>query len=325
MQGSSGRLMKAARLVEPHRFCIVTVPVPEPASDEVLVRVVACGVCRGDYNKWNGLSDHYPRADGSPGHEVYGVVEKLGGEVDHLGIGDVVTCIRFPGKGYAEFAVASARHVARVPQRMGGEIVLGEPLACAMNALGRSGVRPGDSVVVVGAGFMGTLLLKMLAAAGIAPLVAAELSAAARALAARHGADLVVDPADAGSQERIRELVGAEGADCVIEATGTQSALDFCTEAVRVRGTLVVYGYHPEGLRTINMQQWNWKGLDVVNAHERDPDAYFAGMTRALRLLEHGRIDFDLVSHRFGLEEINDCFRLIAERPPDYVKAVIEP
>jgi threonine dehydrogenase-like Zn-dependent dehydrogenase len=317
--------MKAAQLVKPHTFTIVTVPNLVPREDEVLIRVIACGVCKGDFNKWNGISDQYPREPGSSGHEVYGTVEQFGSKVENLKTGDLVSSIRFPGKGFAEFALATARHVCRVPRELKNDIVLGEPLACAVNAVGRTKILPGDSVLVIGVGFMGALALKLLALMGAAPLLAVDISESSRDLAKRIGADFVFDPQDKRSMDRIRQLTGADGVDCVVEATGTQEALDFCTEAVRVRGTLVIYGYHVDNRRTINMQMWNWKGLDVINAHERDQDMYFYGMVRAFNLLKYGRLTFDLISHEFDLEAINDCFQLIANRPPDYVKAVIKP
>jgi threonine dehydrogenase-like Zn-dependent dehydrogenase len=317
--------MKAAQLLEPHVFKIMSVPDPAPREDEVLIRVLACGVCKGDFNKWNGISDHYPREPGSSGHEVYGTIEKLGSSVENLAIGDRVSSIRFPGKGFAEFSLAAAKHVCTVPRELKNDLILGEPLACAVNAAARTKVLPGDSVLVVGAGFMGALALKLLANMGAAPLIAVDISEFNRDLAKRSGADFVFDPQDKQTMDKIRQLTGSDGVDCVVEATGTQEALDFCGEAVRVRGTLVVYGYHVDKRRSINMQMWNWKGLDVVNAHERDQDTYFHGMVKAFNLLKYGKLTFDLISHEFGLEGINDCFQLIAKRPPGYVKAVIKP
>ena len=317
--------MKAAQLVKPHTFKIVSVPDPVPLEDEVLIRVTACGVCKGDFNKWNGISDHYPREPGSSGHEVFGTVEKLGSKVEKLKKGDRVCSIRFPGKGFAELALAMAKHVCPVHRKLENQIILGEPLACAVNAAARTRVLPGDSVLVVGVGFMGALALKLLAIMGAAPLIAADISEFNRDLAKRSGADFVFDPRDKRSLERIRQLSRPDGVDCVVEATGTQEALDFCSEAVRVKGTLVVYGYHVDTVRTINMQLWNWKGLDVVNAHERDQDIYFHGMVKAFNLLKYGRLAFDLISHEFDLEGINDCFQFIAKRPPGYIKAVIKP
>src|SRR4029079_5015193 len=66
--------------------------------------------------------------------------------------------------------------------------------------------------------------------------------------------------------------------DVVVEAAGVQETLDLAARLGRVRGRLIVAGYHQDGVRTVDMQLWNWRGLDVVNAHERDPAAYLEGM-----------------------------------------------
>ncbi|UCF98861.1 MAG: zinc-binding dehydrogenase [Spirochaetaceae bacterium] len=317
--------MKAARLLKPHVFELVSVPDPVPREDEVIIRVIACGVCRGDFNKWNGISDQYPREPGSSGHEVYGTIEELGSKVENLKIGDTVSSIRFPGKGFAELALATAKHVSRVPGELKNDVILGEPLACAVNAIGRAKIKPGDSVLIVGIGFMGALALKLLTISGAAPLIAVDISEFSRDLARRIGADFVFDPQDTRSIDKIKKLVGADGLNCVVEATGTQEALDYCTEAVSVRGTLVIYGYHVDNRRSINMQLWNWKGIDVVNAHERDQDNYFRGMLKAFNLLKYNKLTFDLITHEFDLDAINDCFQFIRKRPPGYIKAVIKP
>jgi threonine dehydrogenase-like Zn-dependent dehydrogenase len=94
---------------------------------------------------------------------------------------------------------------------------------------------------------------------------------------------------------------------------------------VGIGGTLVVYGYHVKDLRSVNMQQWNYKGIDVVNAHERDQDEYMRGLVKACNLLRYQKITFDLVTHEFSLDAISECFELIRSRPEGFVKAVIKP
>ena len=77
----------------------------------------------------------------------------------------------------------------------------------------------------------------------------------------------------------------------VIEATGQQRPLDLAAELTRVRGRLVIAGYHQDGPRSVNMQLWNWRGIDVINAHERDPEIYRRGMDEGVRLLAAGGLD----------------------------------
>jgi 2-desacetyl-2-hydroxyethyl bacteriochlorophyllide A dehydrogenase len=318
-------MMRAARLVEPRRFEIVEVPMPVPDPHEVLLRVRACGVCTSDTYVWQGHHPAYPLRAGAPGHEVCGSVVEIGSARAGLDVGQEVTAIAFPGLGFAEYILAPAAQVAPLPDRVAGATVLGEPLACAMNAVRRSGVMPGDSVLLIGAGYMGILVLKMLQRMGAAPIVVADVLGTGRAWALLHGADAALDPASPGYAAELAMFAGGAGVDVVVEATGAPSALDLVADAVRIRGTVVIFGYHVGGPRSIDLQSWNWKGLTVVNGHERDDGIRTAGMHKALRLVEYDRIDVDLVTHRFALEEIDEAFRVVERRPDGYLKAVIEP
>jgi len=317
--------MRAARLVEPRRFEIVEVPRPRPGPDEVLLRVSACGVCTSDTYAWNGDTATPPLEPGAPGHEVCGEVAALGTRVDGMEIGATATAIASPGHGYAEYAVVPAAQTATLPTAFQGSVVLGEPLACAMNALRRSGVLPGDAVLLIGAGFMGVLVLTLLRHMGAAPIVAADVSEAGRAWATRYGADWVLDPAAPDFDQRVAAATAGVGFDVVIEAAGTASALDLVAGATRIGGTVVIVGYHVGGPRTIDLQTWNWKGLTVVNGHERDHGIVTTGMRKSLALLAHDRIGFDFVTHRLALDHIGAAFDLLHDRPPGYLKAVIDP
>src|SRR5205823_1426457 len=82
--------------------------------------------------------------------------------------------------------------------------------------------------------------------------------------------------------QRVKDLTAGAMCDVVIEAVGKQWPLDLAGELTRVRGRLVVAGYHQDGPRQVNLQLWNWRGLDVINAHERDPRVYLSGMRGAM-------------------------------------------
>jgi NADPH2:quinone reductase len=91
-------------------------------------------------------------------------------------------------------------------------------------------------------------------------------------------------------------------------------------------GRLVLAGYHQDGPRTVDLQSWNWRGIDVVNAHERDARVCLDGMRAAADLLASGDLELaPLLSHRFPLARIADAFAAAASRPPGFVKAWVEP
>src|SRR6185437_16765372 len=100
----------------------------------------------------------------------------------------------------------------------------------------------------------------------------------------------------------------------VIECVGSQEMLDLASELAGTQARLVIAGYHQDGPRRIDLQQWNWRGLDVINAHERDPAQYRRGMQEALQLVLAGHLDLGLLfTHEFPLEE----------RPEGFLKALV--
>src|SRR5208337_1513840 len=115
-------MMRIAHLVKHHQFTVEEIRRPEPADGQVLIKVTACGVCKGDFDGWNGINGEFPLEPGSPGHETYGRIDKLGKGVTKLAIGDVVTAITFPGYGYAEYAIANANEVAVLPPELKDQV-----------------------------------------------------------------------------------------------------------------------------------------------------------------------------------------------------------
>jgi len=124
----------------------------------------------------------------------------------------------------------------------------------------------------------------------------------------------------------VKELTDGKGCEVVIEAVGKQWPLDLAAELVAERGRLVIAGYHQDGPRQVSMGMWNWKGLDVINAHERDPAAYMQGMREAVAEVESGHLDpFPLFTHSFPLERLGEALDITRDKPEGFVKAVVLP
>jgi threonine dehydrogenase-like Zn-dependent dehydrogenase len=122
----------------------------------------------------------------------------------------------------------------------------------------------------------------------------------------------------------VRQLTNGAFCDRVIEAVGKQWPLDLAGELMGEGGRLIIAGYHQDGPRQVNMQLWNWRGFDVVNAHERDPDVALRGMREAVEAIESGLIDPKLlITHRYALERLGDALNATRDRPGNFVKAVV--
>ena len=122
----------------------------------------------------------------------------------------------------------------------------------------------------------------------------------------------------------VEELTAGDLCPRVIEATGKQAPLDLAARLTAVRGRLVVAGYHQDGSRTVDMQLWNWRGLDVVHAHERDPAVYARGIRQAVDAVVAGELDpTPLYTHEFPLERLGDALTAAARRPAGFMKALV--
>jgi threonine dehydrogenase-like Zn-dependent dehydrogenase len=313
--------MRAAVLAAPRRFELADVPRPDPAPGELLVRLDGCGVCGSNLVPWQGREwFRYPFAPGAPGHEGWGRVAGVGAGVAGFRDGDRVALLS--GAAFAEYDVAPADRAVRIPAGLEGPFP-GEALGCGANVFRRSAIGAGDRVAVVGAGFIGLVALRLAALAG-ARLVAVGRREPALALARRFGAEATVamGPDRGATVEAVRRVAGERLCDVVIEAVGNQAALDLSSELVGEGGRLVIAGYHQDGPRTVDMGLWNWRGIDVVNAHERDARVQREGVLAAAGAVAEGRLDPSPLYTTFPLERLDAAFRAMEERPGDFVKAL---
>ncbi|MBX3466273.1 MAG: zinc-binding dehydrogenase [Planctomycetes bacterium] len=316
--------MHAAVITGPGQTAIERHPDPVPGPRQVRVRVEGCGVCASNVPPFEGRPwFRYPLEPGGPGHEGWGVVEAVGAEVRGPAPGDRVAFLS--GRAYATHDLAEADQCVVLPQSLAGPFP-GEALACAMNIFARAEVRPDHTVAIVGGGFLGLALTALCSRARARVLVVSRRASSLR-LARRLGADqaVLLDDLERAA-DVVRQATGGEGCERVIEAVGKQTALDLATRLTRVRGRLVIAGYHQDGARQVDMQLWNWRGLDVVNAHERDPAVYVAGMRAAVDAVADGTLDLEaLLTHALPLERLGDALALAATSPEGFVKAWVYP
>jgi len=313
----------AAVLLGDRRVCTQEITVPAPGPREVRVKLEGCGICASNLPVWEGRAwFKYPLAAGAPGHEGWGTVDAVGHEVTSLRPGDRVAMLS--EHAYASHDVTPMDHVVRIPDSLQGTPVPAEPLGCAMNIFRRSAVREGHNVAIVGVGFLGALLTALCVRTG-ATVTAISRRQFARDVAESLGARTSIGlDTPARTLKQARAHCTGSGFDRVIEAIGTQEALDLATDLTGVRARLVIAGYHQDGLRSVDLQKWNWQGLDVINAHERDPAEYRRGMEEAIALIAAGELDpLPLYTHRFALNELGEGLAAVAERPTGFLKALV--
>ncbi len=315
--------MRAAVLTGAGTLRVDRVAPPEPGPRQVRIRLEGCGVCASNLGPWGGPDwMRFPTEPGALGHEGWGLVEALGHGVSGLAIGDRVAALS--QHSYAEFDLVDAATVVRLPAALDGVPFPGEPLGCAMNIFRRADIAAGQTVAIIGIGFLGAILTRLATDAGARVIAISRRPFSLEVARAMGAAEAIAMDDHHAIIATVRDLTGGRFCDRVIEAVGKQWPLDLAGELTRERGRLVIAGYHQDGPRHVNMQLWNWRGLDVVNAHERDPAIYLRGVREAVAAVASGRLDpSSLYTHHYPLERLGEALDATRDRPDGFLKALV--
>jgi threonine dehydrogenase-like Zn-dependent dehydrogenase len=311
-----------SQIVGPRTSEVVEVPDPEPTADQVLVDVVASGVCTSDLAPWRRGG-----TDGEPirlGHEMVGRVVATGADAGRWNVGTLVTGLG--DKGFATRAVLDSSAILPVPAGVAPEHAIGEPIADLEEALARTRPGAGDRIAVVGLGFMGLGLVQLAKTRAPGLIVGVDPREHARERALRMGADLAFHPDELPAELAGSSTLGGEGRmDIVLEATGVTPGLETAGRLVRPFGTLCVVGYHHAGTAKMDMELW-YKAATIVNGFCPDRPRLMAAMADALALIANNRVSYEpLITHRFGLDGVDEAYELMDARDAGFVKSVLLP
>lgn len=321
--------MKISQVIGPRTSEVIEVPDPRPGDGQVLVQVVASGVCTSDLAPWRA-GPRAGRGDGrNPdpirlGHEIVGRVVAAGPNARGWAEGDLVTGLG--DQGFASLAVLDATAVLPVPAHVEPAHAIGEPVADLAEALGRTGLAAGQRAAVVGLGFMGLGLVQLARDRAPGLLIGVDPLPAARQRGLELGCDLVFAPGEVPPEfGGAPESSPDQRADVVLEATGVTPGLRTASALVRPFGTLCVVGYHHTGDAMMDMDLW-YKAVTIVNGFCPDRTRLMRVMREALDLIAARRFTYaPLITHRVRLDEIDRAYELMDSRAPGFVKAVLHP
>jgi 2-desacetyl-2-hydroxyethyl bacteriochlorophyllide A dehydrogenase len=333
--------MKAAILHGPRDLRVERLPDPRPEPGEVVVRMVAAGLCGTDHEIWSGGRPvAYPRI---MGHELVGRVEAVAPDVTRVGPGDPVvvepnySCGRCPlcregnrnlcpsrttiginaDGGFAELVRVPARCCWRAAAGAATDaLLLAEPLAVVVRAVGRGAPTRGETAAIVGAGTLGLLALQVLRARGARVMVTSR-SRRRFALASELGADATHATVDGPLADAARRFSGREGVDLVVETAGTAEAVTHALELVRPGGRVVLTGlpHEPTSVSFFSVVRREVTLIGSMIYQDEFPEA--------LRLVDSGAVrTAPLITHRFGLDRIGDAFAAHAD--PSSIKVALD-
>ncbi len=326
--------MKAAVYTGPHQLSIVERELRPLQPGEALVQVHACGVCGTDLHIIEGTARSRPPV--VLGHEYAGLVLDMLGEspsvsvgvraaVDpNISCGSCFYCRRGlvhlcsnlialgvdRDGGMAEFSIVPVQQLYALPDTLTPEAAaLVEPVSCALHGVDRAGIRVGDSVVILGGGTIGLLMLQLVRHAGAARIIVVEPVEHKRKAAEALHVDVTLNPLDADVRSAVFDLTSV-GADVVLECAGNTASAELALQLVRRGGTIVFFGVCPhDETFPLSPHDVYARELSIVGSYV-NPYTF----ARAIDLLASGIINIEALSPSiFSLDELPKALQALRE------------
>jgi len=337
--------MKAAVLVEGPEIVFQERPIPEPEPTQAVVKVQRAAICGTDFHAIEGTyTCEYPLV---LGHEFSGEVWETGSALNVFSRGDRVVVEGMIGCGFCkmcrkgiphycrqnteigfshdggwqEYVAVPAQNLYRIPDSMSyDEGALVEPLVCALGAIGKVKMAPGDDVLIIGAGPGGLFMTQLARLYGAGRIILAGRRAERLDLARRFGAAEIIDASEESLRERVNELTDNEGVDISIDAVGTQSTVRDAIELAAPEGQVVLYGVGEGRDKTLDTDVIVLKMLTVVG----DQSSHRC-WNRAIELIANRQVDVSsMVTHHFPLDDIHTALSYARERREGAIKVLVD-
>lgn len=344
--------MLAAVFNGPKNMEIKAIATPEIAEDELLLKVKACAICGTDLRIYNREKTRDVRTPSILGHEISGEVFKVGTKVanykqgERVAIAPVLPCgkcfyckntqeniclnrkafgYEYDG-GFAEYIKIPSMYltngnVNKISNNISfEEACLAEPLACVLNGIERVNIKPGDTVVIVGAGPIGLMHLILAGYYGAGKIIISEVQEERRNLAEKLGADLVVNP----DQADLKQIVLAEtqglGADSAILTIGKGVLINYIITLLKKGSRLNLFGGYPQGEKSeIDPNLIHYNEIWITGASACTINHY----QKALALITDRKINLKpLISHKYSLRQIDKAFETVINK--NGIKVVIK-
>jgi len=339
--------MKVAIYYNNNDVRLKDIPRPEISSEELLFKVMACGICGSDVMEWYRIK----KAPLVLGHEAAGDIEEVGSKVKGYKKGDRVFithhvpcntcrhCLRghhtacetlhttnfYPG-GFAEYVRVPPLNVDRgvypLPDDMSYEEgTFIEPVATVVRAQRMADISPGDSVLVIGSGIAGLLHIQLARSLGAGRIIATDINKYRMNAAKRFGADAVIN-AKEDVQLRVRETNEGRLADKVIVCAGVMSAAQQAIQCTERGGTVLFFAVPEPGNNLSVPVNEMWRNeVKLMTSYGAAP----YDLSTALELIKAGVLNVgDMITHRLPLEKTGEGFKLVAEGG-ESLKVIIKP
>ena len=311
-------------ITAPNKMEIRPVDVPDPGYDEVQIQIKACGVCAWDSYLYQGISNPKP-IPYTFGHEGAGIITKTGPGVKNFKAGDKVFAASAANDMMMQYSNQPESCVTKIPgDTTDYSAWVAEPLVCVVSLLYKSGICPGDRVVLVGAGYMGLLTLQGLQAEPWGELIVFETRADRRKLAQEYPSSGIYDPDSPEGRAKIKEIKEKGGAEVIIEFSASDSGYDLALSMIKgIAGKLILGSWHRHD-KSFDGTSWHLTGLSVLNCAP-NANAHFREMIGpTAALINRGVYEpRKYVTHIADYHEATPVFLKSIDKTDGYIKGVI--
>lgn len=340
------RNMLAAYINSPKEIFFRYRDMVKPSRREVVVKIMACGICPTDvryFLGYGGLIPYGEESYGLTGHEWSGIIVDVGEEVKEVEIGDriVVDHIAYCGRcrycrrgqtnhcvekryylrGYAEYGLAYAPTLLKISKLTSfEEACFVEPLSSCINSIEKADPSFNDVVVILGDGVTGMLHLQLVKLRGAEVVMIGHHNERLN-IAKELGADYVLNSKEVDIFNEVQKITDGSRADSVIVTVGGSEAVNMAFNLVGNNGRVIIFaGTHPENTININLNLIHYSEIALLGAYEHTPKQFL----QSLQLIEKGIVKVKpLISNIMPLEKISEAFNMVINRKG--IKIIIKP
>ncbi|OTP95700.1 zinc-dependent dehydrogenase [Gilliamella apicola] len=341
--------MKASVCYKQNDLRTEDLPIPEISNNEVLIKMLACGLCGTDIQKIRGDSVNKPTV---LGHEVVGEIVKKGKNVSKFEIGDrVITAIHVPcftchycnkghyticeqfrtnnidPGGFAEFIRIPELHLNHLTHKVSNnvtdeEATLIEPIACCLHGLKQADIRPNDSVLIMGAGTIGILHAQLAKIKGANKVIVSDMSEFKLQKALKVGCDYAINIKEKNIIDEVNKITDGQGVDVIVIAAGVSSLVADAVNMVRRAGKIIVFsGFDKNKLVTLDVSRFFKDEISIIGTYSVTPYEF----PEALDLLEKRKLNTEeMITHVYPLKKLSEDIDISTNPEQPVLKVIIK-
>lgn len=341
--------MKASVCYKQNDLRTEDLPIPEISDNEVLIKMLACGLCGTDIQKIRGNTVNKPTV---LGHEIVGKIVKKGKNVSKFEIGDrVITAIHVPcftchycnkghyticeqfrtnnidPGGFAEFIRIPELHLNHLTHKVSNnvtdeEATLIEPIACCLHGLKQADIRPNDSVLIMGAGTIGILHAQLAKIKGANKVIVSDMSEFKLQKALNVGCDYAINIKEKNIIDEVNKITDGQGVDVIVIAAGVSSLVADAVNMVRRAGKIIVFsGFDKNKLVTLDVSRFFKDEISIIGTYSVTPYEF----PEALDLLEKRKLNTkEMITHVYPLNKLSEAIDISTNPEQPVLKVIIK-